>query len=157
MIKQMETNGMWWNYEEVHMSKWKWQREIWRSRWKEVITKGKWVSRPMMWKGWVIIGKETMSPKRKKIVVNHNRLISWWFFWLYIFICLVDILFNPDTKSCPIDLWFVYKTFLVVSQMLMYSSCCSRMCINVVWFICQFETIVDYKSCEYYGALQSTM
>ena len=83
MTKQMEHGGMWWNCKEVYMSKWEWVIEVWGSGWKEAIMKASGVSGPMMWTGWVITGKEKISPRNKRIGVKHNitpllSLRQWW-------------------------------------------------------------------------------
>ena len=68
----MEWDGIWWNCEEVHMSKWEWVIEVQRSRWKEVIMKTSGVGRPMMWNGWVIMRKEKISLRNKRIGAKCN-------------------------------------------------------------------------------------
>ena len=64
---------MQWNCEEVQVSKRGWVRGVWGIRWKEAIMKTSVVSGPMTWEGWVIVQKETISPRKEKNRVNHNK------------------------------------------------------------------------------------
>ena len=60
----------------------RWVIEVWGIGWKEAIMKTSVTSGPMTWEGWVIMGKEKISLRNKRIGANHNNCCvspSWWF------------------------------------------------------------------------------
>ena len=134
---------MWWNHEEVHASKQEWQMEVWGIGWKRVIMKDKWVSRPMTWKGWVIVKKEMMSPKRKEIRANCNTNIylSIVLFLFTIYVCFLTFFSYVVSLNawsyCRLLCFVTNRVFL--HAWLMIDGLC--LIVQSIWVLCSaFKT-----------------